>query len=337
MTEHDLVDGRRWVVGILAAEADRYEPNQHRVWERIKTGTGPDALLAPPPPPPPALERRRPSRQVFRRRQLTAVAVLVALLLGGVWGGRQLQTRSNHEAPAAAGARSVAPSSAAPAQPLLTSPSPATSPADDASPTERSAAPSAATPTPASAPTGPVDLAIRSVASGHDVRLPGSDDVDWVVAGTKPEGSNVRAAARAQLISGPHLTGSPTRVNMAGPFTLAWTGSIGPSVTGARVTPWLAVTGPAGGPVTGMFVRVLDRRSGVLTLYLGAAGADGRLQVRSGDNRLLASVTVPAAGSRVRGSVVTIRFHLAADAGQLSATLTSGSGGSVGIAAAELQ
>lgn len=329
MTEHDLVDGRRWVAGILAEEADRYEPNQHRVWERIRTGAGPDLLL----PPPLAVEGRRPSRRVFRRRQLSAVAVLVALLLVGVWGGRQLQTRATDQSPAVAGAPSGAPSSAAPAAPPLASASPATSPAGEASPTESSTAPSAVAPTTASASTGPVDLSIHSVTSGYAVRLPSGNDVDWLVAGTQ---SNVRATGD-QVISGPHLTGNPTRVSMAGPFTLAWTGSIGPSVTGARVTPWLAVTGPAGGPVTGMFVRVLDRRSGVLTLYLGAAGADGRLQVRSGDKRLLATARVPAAGSRVRGSVVTIRFRLAAGAGPLSATLTTGSGGSVGIAAAELR
>jgi hypothetical protein len=178
---------------------------------------------------------------------------------------------------------------------------------------------------------------VATAAPGRAVSLPGGVD-DWIVAGANGT-DTVRYLRGGQQISGPHLTGNPTARSVHGPFAVSWTGDLN-NQSGSESN-WLSVTGPAGGPETGLLLRVpATARSAILVLYVGASGADGELQARLGDHgtvvRSPLRVSSQGSGNVRSGTVVTIRFQASGVGDSLQVELSCGSGGSINLAAATL-
>ena len=361
MTRRSEPDDDHRLGALLKAEADRYQPDHDRIRRRIREGRAAsrDTRFAGRPE---ALTNGRFFRpRLFGSSRLlgssrsfgtsrsfgssgrgrratwllpTAVAGLVGLIAGTAAALDRYDDRGHPS-------RSV----------RVATPTPTTAP----SPAVPSSAPGSAAPAPSfsqpatsstrSAPPGDPDLqvSLRVAPAGTTVSLPGGAK-DWIVAGSQVDGGTVRPQHGDQLISGPHLTGNPTAISMPGPFRRSWTGGM-PAATGTGATNWLTVTGPPGGPETGLLVKApASRQPAELVLYLGAEGADGRLQAQVTDSTTQPEQSPPAATplrlkgrSDGRGYIVTIQFRADSADGTLSVQLISGSGGSVALAAATLR
>jgi hypothetical protein len=178
-----------------------------------------------------------------------------------------------------------------------------------------------------------VEVKLAAAAPGRAVSLPGSA-VDWISAGTQGANQTVRRQNGDQLISGPHETGNPTSVLTDGPFAVSWSGGM-PEATGTGSRRWRSVSGPAGGPETGLILRApADQKSSALVLYVGASGADGQLRTQLGAHGKVIRTRLKAGSG---GYVVTIQFHTTGASDELAVNLIAGSGGSVSFAAATLR
>ena len=139
---------------------------------------------------------------------------------------------------------------------------------------------------------------------------------------------------KAQLISGPHETGNPTVRAADGPFKVSWSGGM-PDDKNAGTTRWLTVTGPKGGPETGMFLRVpATEKARELVLQVGAQGAEATVRAELDGKQKQVSHRLAASD---KGYVVTIRFRTGSSSGNLTVELAAGDGGTVALAAAALR
>jgi len=311
-----------WLAEKLKAEADRYEPDLARIRQRI---------------------RERGADQPVRRSTWllpAAAATFVVLTAGAITalhgGGpsdpsEQVQVvgsgRTGTDSPSAA---PVETSSGGPSPASSTASSVTSEPIGSTTPDAAKTTGSAAT----GAPRPGVDLKLAAAQPGRAVTLPGGA-VDWIAAGSGPAAQTVRSERGGQQISGPHETGTATSSSTTGPFALSWTGGLAErSQTGSRT--WRTVSGPAGGPETGLIIRVpAGKQTATLVLYVGADGADGQLRTRLGAQGKVTRTRLKAVSGG--GYVVTIRYHTEGSGEELTTELIAGSGGSISFAAATLR
>jgi hypothetical protein len=314
-----------WLAAKLKAEADRYEPDLERIRERIREQRG-----------------DRPGRRGSSWLLPAAAATFVVLAAGTITALNQQPTGPpDVQVIGPAGSQTDLPS---PAGPTSTAPPASTTTTDAPKPTvspTRSATGSATTgpSRPTDLPTttqktAPPEVQIQVVTArpGQAVTLPDGAE-DWIAAGSGSGGQTVRRANGEQTISGPHETGSAVSITDDGPFSLSWTGGMAEANrSGSRI--WRTVTGPKGGPDTGLIFRVpAEKQTGTFVLYIGADDADAQLRTRLGQ-QLKVTRLKAAAG---KGYVVTLRFHSPRPNEELTMELISGSGGSISFAAAALR
>jgi hypothetical protein len=317
--DHLPVDDR-WLGPLLKAEADRYVPDHDRIMRRVSDG----------------VERTSPRRPVpshsFRRSGWllpAAAASFVALIAGAITVVHQYNE----------GPRSVSVATRSTPEPTR---APSTSATETATPTRLGTAvstsagpPSTTGSRPSDAPAkASVQLTRSAVPTGQVITLPG-DAVDWIVAGSRADTETERSRDGGQQISGPHLTGNPAATSAPGPFITSWSGGI-PDQSRLGSTNWLNVAGPVDGPETGLLLKVpASSKPATLVLYVGAGSADGTLKAQL-TRQGTATQSKLKAGPGGTGYVVTIHFQTAGPADTLAVQLTSGSGGSIALAAAIL-
>lgn len=309
-----------WLGPLLKAEADRYEPDRDRIQRRVRAGIEKGA--------PHRAAQVRPFRRSGWLLPAAAAASFVALIAGAI---TVMQQYSDGESP-----RSVEVATQTSAQPSSGStgssrPSPQLGSAVSSGPSTSSAT---ASRHPSSAKAS-VQLTRTPVATGKAVTLPGNA-VDWIVAGSRADTETERSLSGGQQISGPHLTGNPAASSAPGPFITSWSGGM-PDQSRLGSTTWLTVTGPVGGPETGLLLKVPARKqAATLIVYVGASAADGNLTARLASQGAVAQTRLKA-GPKGSGYVVTIHFRTSGPADTLEMRLISGSGGSIALAAAVLQ
>jgi hypothetical protein len=310
-----------WLADLLRAEADRHEPDLEAVRRRVAVDSGPGAG----PPPVPGRGRRA---------AWAAAGFLVATAAGSlaVAGMSDVLLAGGHSGPVR-----VVPSTGAPGagrggtEPTPHGPPSATDPAAGATPTPAGTPTATGTPVATSVTAG---LEVRPVGPGHAVDLSDARNLDWVVAGSRPDGTAVRRRTGGQVIGAPHVVGDPRTATAAGPFRTSWTGGM-PDATGSRVGTWLTVHGRPGGPRTG-FVVSAPAGASLLTLYVGA-GAPGAQVTVAVEGRERDVAPLPAArDGGPAGHVVTIRLD-GSGAGQVVARVDAPDGGVVAFAAAAVR
>jgi hypothetical protein len=308
-----------WIAKQLKAEAERHDPDPARIRQLIRERD----------------DDRRPGRSSWLIPAAAAIFVLVtAGAITAVYTsqslrspaqvqvfGQQSRSTAENSSPTTATAR---PSSE---KPLATTSHPAKTTAEAPRST------SGTSPTTPDAPRPDVELKVASARSAQVVSLP-DGAVDWIAAGSADAAQTVRSKDGGQQISGPHETGNPTSTTASGPFVLSWNGGLSePSHTGSRT--WRTVTGPVGGPETGLIIRApAAKRVSTLVLYVGAEGADGQLRTQLGGQGKVTRTRLRAGDG---GYVVTIRFHTPLSGAELTVELIGGSGGSISFAAAALR
>ena len=314
-----------WVAAKLKAEADRYEPDLDRIRERIRErGAGPA------------------TRRAGWLLPAAAAATFVVLAAGGISlvQGRQ-STGPQKQAQVAGSAESVTPAPSGPSSTAVSTTKPTGAPVSHAPSPSGSAVGSTDAPTGARTTTGTeippragLEVQLVTAQPGQAVDLPGNA-ADWIAAGTGSAGETIRSDSGGQRISGPHETGSATSSSTTGPFALSWTGGLSESSANeSRI--WRTVKGPAGGPETGLIIRVpADQQEAELVLYLGAGGADAELRTQLGAKGKETKTRLKARNGG--GYVATIRFRTAGPAQELTARIIGGSGGSISFAAATLR
>lgn len=320
MVERDRDDA--WLAARLKTEADRYEPDLDRIRERIRErGTS------------------APANRSSWLLPAAAAATFVVLSAGAITAVQsrqshppQVQAIGSSETPSPSASSSVAgTSTSAPTDPPTTpsGPTRTTSPATSGA-VRPSGSPRATTALPR---TG-FDVQVATADSGQAVTLPGGAD-DWIAAAPDSAGETIRSVSGGQRISGPHETGSATSTTTSSPFSLSWTGGLsGSSATGSRK--WRTVSGPRGGPETGVFITVpAGKQVSELVLYIGASGADGQLRTQLGSTGKETRTRLKAKSGG--GYVVTIRFRTAGPGDELTVKIIGGSGGSISFAAASLR
>jgi hypothetical protein len=323
--DHPLPPDDGWLGPLLKAEADRYEPDHERIMQRIREGA----------------DRSAPRRPIpahsFRRSGLlipAAAASLVALIAGAITVVHQYNDgpRAVGVATQSTGRPTSAPTTSAGPSPTTTQLGSAVS--TSAGSTSATGTKSSGSGSGSGSVKASVELTRAAVPSGKAISLPG-DAVDWIVAGSRADTETERSLYGGQQISGPHLTGNPAARSAPGPFTTSWSGGM-PDQSRLGSTNWLTVTGPVGGPETGLLLKVpATSKPATLVLYVGAGSADGNLKAKL-TAQGTATQTALKAGPSGTGYIVTIHFQTNGPSDTLAVQLISGSGGSIALAAAVL-
>ncbi|HST80912.1 MAG TPA: hypothetical protein VLL08_04110 [Kineosporiaceae bacterium] len=320
-----MAESRRnedWIAEQLKGEASRHEPDLDRIKQRIRER----GLV------------NQPGRRSAWLVPAAAAATFVVLSAGAITAlhaGRTADVPGAVQVVGPTGNTGSPSATASPAdRPSPAHSTPSSAPKTSGSPAVGKPKPSASAPTANTASRRVVEVALGSAAAGRKVTIP-SSSIDWVAAGSADASATVRRAKGEQLISGPHEHGSGTSTTTSGPFALSWSGGLSePSHTGSRS--WRTVTGPIGGPETGLRLRApAGKQEATLVLYVGANGADGLLRTNLGAQGKVRTTRLKAVDSG--GYVVTIRFHTEGPNDELNVELIGGSGGSISFAAAVLR
>jgi hypothetical protein len=320
-----MAEGKRnedWIAAKLKIEASRHEPDLDRIKQRIRERGLTD-------------QSARRSAWLIPAAAAATFVVLSAGAIAALHAGRTADSPASVHVvgPVASSGSPAASSPESRPVPSRTTPSSTPKTSGPGQGQSKPSASKSATPT-KTAPRRVVEVTVGSAAPGRKVTI-SSNAVDWIAAGSSDAVQTVRRARGEQLISGPHDHGAPTSTTTTGPFALSWSGGLSePSHSGSRS--WRTVTGPVGGPETGLrFQAPAGKHEATLVLYVGANGADGLVRTNLGAQGKVRTTRLKATGSA--GYVVTIQFHTEGPSDQLSVEVIGGSGGSISFAAAVLR